>query len=503
MASSVSPSDAAPNGSVTEKGASAGTAPPAAAPPSSTGMILKVLAILLVTVAVWLIPPPEGVDPRGMHMAGIFLGTILALILQPLPTASVALVGLAAAMITGTMDPGKEALTGFGNSAVWLIVAAFFIADGFLLTGLGRRIALWFVTKLGKSSLGLSYGMAVTDLILAPATPSNTARAGGVVFPIISSLARVQGSTPDTPESRRRLGAYLSMTAVQVNTITSAMFLTAMAGNPLAAKFAADNGVQITWGSWALAAIVPGLVALAVMPWAMTKIYPPELTKTPDAPGRAREQLHQAGPMSRGEVIMAGTFVALLLMWVLGSLLDLNATAVAFVGVAALLVTKVLTWKDMAANGGAWSTLVFFGVLVGMATHLNELGVIDWIGRSVSGAVGGLPWYVAFALLALVYFYVHYLFASNTAQIVAMYAVFLTAAVAAGTPPVFAALAFGFIGNLFGGLAHYSSGPAGVVYGSGYVPTNEWFRVGFLASLVNIVIWTVVGGAWMKVLGMW
>ena len=168
--------------------------------------MVKIGLILVVTLAVWVVPAPEGVDPRGMHMAGIFLGTVLALILQPLPTAPVALVGLAAAMITGTMDPGEEALTGFANSAVWLIVAAFFIADGFLLTGLGRRIALWFVTKLGRSSLGLSYGMAVTDLLLAPATPSNTARAGGVVFPIISSLSQVQGSTTKSTESRRRLG---------------------------------------------------------------------------------------------------------------------------------------------------------------------------------------------------------------------------------------------------------------------------------------------------------
>lgn len=466
-------------------------------------MAVKVAVILVVTAAVWLIPAPAGVDPRGMHMAGIFLGTILALILQPLPTASVALIGLAAAMITGAMDAGTEALSGFGNSSVWLIVAAFFIADGFLLTGLGRRVALWFVTKLGRSALGLSYGMVVTDLVLAPATPSNTARAGGVVFPIIRSLAEVQGSTPETPQSRRRLGAYLSMTSVQANTVTSAMFLTAMAGNPLAAKFAADAGVSISWGTWALAALVPGVVLLVLLPWVMSKIYAPTMKKTPDAPAQAREALRQAGPMSRHEIVMALTFVALLVMWCLGSVWDLNSTAVAFVGVAVLLATKVISWKDMAANGGAWSTLVFFGVLVGMATQLNDLGVIDWIGASVASAVGGFSWVVAFLILALVYFYVHYLFASNTAQIVAMYAVFLGGAIGAGAPPLLAALVFGFIGNLFGGLAHYSSGPAGVVYGSGYVPTNEWFRVGFLVSLVLLAVWGVVGGLWMKVLGMW
>ena len=196
-------------------------------------MILKIIAILAVTLTVFFLPPPESVDPRGMHMAGIFAGTILGLILQPLPTASVALIGLATAMMTGTMSAKEEALQGFSNSTIWLIVAAFFIADGFLLTGFGRRIALMFVSLLGRSSLGLSYGMALTDLILAPATPSNTARAGGVIYPIIKSLATVNDSTPESDESRHRLGSFLSLTTLQVNTITSAMFVTAMAGNPL------------------------------------------------------------------------------------------------------------------------------------------------------------------------------------------------------------------------------------------------------------------------------
>lgn len=468
-----------------------------------TKQIIQVVAILAVTLIIFFLPVPDGVDPRGMHMAGIFVGTILGLILQPLPTASVALIGLAAAMMTGTMAAKDEALTGFGSATIWLIVAAFFIADGFLITGLGRRIALIFVSKLGKSSLGLAYGMALTDLVLSPATPSNTARAGGVVYPIVKSLAVVNNSEPTEESSRRRLGSYLSLTAVQVNTITSAMFVTAMAGNPLAVGFAEKQGVHITWGTWALGAIVPGLVALILMPWIMMKLYPPTLRETPDAPAQAREQLKESGPMSRNEWIMAGTFVLLLALWVLGTTLGVNATSAAFLGIAILLVTKVLTWNDMAKNSGAWSTLIFFSVLVAMAEHLNTLGVIEWIGNSVSTMVGGMPWMLAFAILFLVYFYVHYLFASNTAQIVAMYAVFLAAAIAAGAPPMFAALMLGFAGNLIGGLTHYASGPAGVIFGSGYVPTNEWFKNSFIASVVNIIIWAGVGVLWLPIVGLW
>ena len=498
--------------------------------PDTISILWKFGVMLVVAIAIALVPTPAGVDERGMLMLGIFVATIIGLILQPLPTPSVSLIGLAAAMVTGAMGMSAarvetvggetvslpiEALGGFANTTVLLIVAAFFISDGFLLTGLGRRIALLFISLLGKTPLGISYGMAVTDLILSPATPSNTARAGGVVYPIIRSIAEVQGSTPETDESRKKVGAYLTFTAAIVNTITSAMFITAMAGNPQAVSQAADLGIDITWGGWALAALVPGLLSLVAVPWVMSKIYGPTTKTTPEAPAMAREELAKMGRLTFGEIVMIFTFLLLLTLWIFGSSisdalngalgtnLQLDATTAAFVGIAVMLVTRVLTWKDMARNASAWNTFIFFAVLVGMAEHLNRLGVIQWIGDFVAGLVGGMPWLIAFAILTLVYFYAHYLFASNTAQIVAMYGVFLGAAVAAGAPPMFAALVFGFISNLFGALTHYASGPSGVVYGSGYVKVGEWFRTAFIMSIVVILIWTIAGGAWMAVLGHW
>ncbi|AFA74628.1 putative transporter, divalent anion:Na+ symporter (DASS) family [Gordonia polyisoprenivorans VH2] len=484
-------------------------APPARSEPSTghhrprfSSLWLTATIPLVVGLVIFFIPAPDGVDASGMRMLGIFVATILGLILQPLPTGAVALVGLALAMVTKTMS-AKQALAGFSNTTIWLIVASFFIAEGFIVTGLGKRIALLFVRAIGRSSLGLAYGMAVTDLVLAPATPSNTARAGGVIYPIVKSLSVLEDSTAETDESRKKLGSYLLLTALQVNVITSAMFVTAMAGNPLAVSAAEDKGIHISWGKWALAAIVPGVVCLIVVPWVMRKVYRPTLLATPEAPGLAREQLREAGRPSVHEWIMGATFVLLLVLWCLSDQIGIDATTTAFVGVAILLVTGVLTWRTLVTDTGAWQTLVFFGVLVAMADQLRELKVIDWVGDKVADSVGGLPWLVAFAILTLVYFYVHYLFASNTAQIVAMYAVFLGAAISAGAPPLFSALVLGFIGSLFGGLAHYSSGPAGVMYGSGYITTSEWFRVGFIMSVVIIGIWTIVGGAWMKLIGIW
>jgi DASS family divalent anion:Na+ symporter len=121
----------------------------------------------------------------------------------------------------------------------------------------------------------------------------------------------------------------------------------------------------------------------------------------------------------------------------------------------------------------------------------------------MSDTVGGLGWQPAFLVLALVYFVSHYFFASNTAHVSAMYAAFLATAIALGTPALLAALVFGFLSSLFGGLTQYGSGPAPVLFGAGYVPLGTWWRMGAAVGALNLAVWLVVGGAWTKLLGIW
>jgi DASS family divalent anion:Na+ symporter len=73
----------------------------------------------------------------------------------------------------------------------------------------------------------------------------------------------------------------------------------------------------------------------------------------------------------------------------------------------------------------------------------------------------------------------------------------------AGAPPVLAALVLAFFSNLFAGMTHYGTGPAPVLFGTGYVELGTWWRMGLLVSVVNIVIWVGLGGLWWKVLGLW
>lgn len=462
----------------------------------------KFILPIVVGLLIWALTPfkPDALDTQAWYMFAIFVATIIACITQPMPIGAVSIIGFTLTVLVGVVDI-KTAVQGFGNNSIWLIAMAFFISRGFVKTGLGRRIALQFVKLFGKKTLGLAYSLVGVDLILAPATPSNTARAGGIMFPIIKSLSESFGSSPKDG-TERKMGAFLIFTEFQGNLITAAMFLTAMAGNPLAQNLAEKTAhVHITWMNWFLAALVPGLVSLIVVPFIIYKMYPPTVKETPNAKQWAENELANMGPISIAEKFMTGIFIVALALWVTGSLIHVDATLTAFIALALLLLTGVLTWKDILNEIGAWNTLVWFSVLVLMADQLNQLGFIPWLSQLIAHSLHGLSWPIVIVLLILFFFYSHYLFASATAHVSAMYAALLGVAVAAGAPPLFSALILGFFGNLLASTTHYSSGPAPILYGSGYITQKRWWTMNIVLGFVYFIIWIGLGSLWMKLIG--
>lgn len=462
----------------------------------------KFILPIVVGLLIWALTPfkPDALDTQAWYMFAIFVATIIACITQPMPIGAVSIIGFTLTVLVGVVDI-KTAVQGFGNNSIWLIAMAFFISRGFVKTGLGRRIALQFVKLFGKKTLGLAYSLVGVDLILAPATPSNTARAGGIMFPIIKSLSESFGSSPKDG-TERKMGAFLIFTEFQGNLITAAMFLTAMAGNPLAQNLAEKTAhVHITWMNWFLAALVPGLVSLIVVPFIIYKMYPPTVKETPNAKQWVENELANMGPISIAEKFMTGIFIVALALWVTGSFIHVDATLTAFIALALLLLTGVLTWKDILNETGAWNTLVWFSVLVLMADQLNQLGFIPWLSQLIAHSLHGLSWPIVIVLLILFFFYSHYLFASATAHVSAMYAALLGVAVAAGAPPLFSALILGFFGNLLASTTHYSSGPAPILYGSGYITQKRWWTMNIVLGFVYFIIWIGLGSLWMKLIG--
>ncbi len=458
------------------------------------------LASFLVGLILWFLPAPQGVSEDAWHLFAIFIFTVLGIITKPLPIGTIAFIGLMLTTVTGTLT-FPQAASGFSNHIVWLIVFAFFIARGFIKTGLGFRIAYHLMSLMGKSTLGMGYGLVATDFVLASAIPSLTARTGGVIFPLLSSLCKAFGSEPHN--GPRKMGAFLFVTAFQGAVITSAMFVTAMAGNPMIVDFAEQVGIPIGWGKWALAAIVPGMLTLLIVPYFIYKVFPPEVKETPEAKKFARKSLKDMGPISMEEIIMLVTFVLLIVLWAGSKIIGIHPAVTATVGLSLLLLTKVLQWDDITSEKGAWNILIWFSVLLMMAGFLTKLGFMGWFSDQVMGALQGVNWVAGFTVLFLVYYYSHYFFASNAAHIGAMFLPFLVLALAMGTPPALAVFSLGFASSLFGGLTHYGCGPAPIFFGAGYVKIGDWWKLGFYVSVINILIFIGLGALWWKLIGLY
>jgi len=475
-------------------------------------------SIAIIFLLWFVISPPEGVTVNAWHLLALFVGTVVAIIGKAMPIGAIAILAITAVAITGVTNDSpsgavKDALSGFSNSLIWLIGIAIIISRGLAKTGLGNRIGYYFISLFGKKTIGIGYALALSELVIAPVTPSNTARGGGIIHPIMKSIAKSFGSSPEDGTSRK-IGHYLALVSYHINPITSAMFITATAPNPLIVKLIADAtgaDISITWGTWALAALLPGLLCIALVPLVVYAVYPPEIKSTPDAKTYAETKLDEMGPMAYGEKVMIGVFSMLLVLWagvpamLFGPEYTVNTTAVAFLGLSALLISGVLSWQDVLKEKSAWDTVIWFSALVMMATFLNKLGLVSWFSTVVQSNIQllGFDWILSTIILVAVYFYAHYFFASTTAHITAMFAAFYLAGLALGAPPLYLGLLLAGASSLMMSLTHYATGTSPIVFGSGYVSMENWWVMGFIMSIVNLSIWGIVGGLWWKALGYW
>jgi divalent anion:Na+ symporter, DASS family len=457
--------------------------------------------ILIYLGVVYLIPRPEAVTPAGWRLTGIFVATVAGLILQPIAGGALVLIAVTLSALVGALTI-QEALGGFGDPTVWLVMAAFFISRALLNTGLARRIALFFVRNFGKSSLGVSYSLALSDMVLAPIVPSNGARSGGVILPIVRSIAELYGSRPGATAGM--LGAFLMPAVYQSICITSAMFYTGQASNPLAAQIAGVTfGYEVTWLSWFMAGIVPGLASVAAIPYVIYRINPPEIRETPHAAQFAADELRAMGPMSRAQKTVAAVFVTVCGLWISAPWHGIDITITALLGAAALLVTGVLSWEDVKSERAAWDIFIWYGGLLRLGRALNDTGVTTEFAKGVGARFEGTGWVFLLIIALLVYFYSHYVFASITAHILAMFTPFVAVLLAAGAPIGLVIFSFAIMSNLSAGLTNYGTTPAPMFFAHDYISLRQWWKIGFVCSVANLLIWGTVGVAWWKLLGLW
>lgn len=451
--------------------------------------MIKKVSPVIVLLLIWFIPAPEGLTMNAWHFLAIFIAVVVGLIVEPVPAALVGFSGISLVAVLGIMGSGKEnitwALSGFSNSVIWLIFAAFMFALGYKKTGLGKRISLVMIKYMGKNSLGLGYAVAISDLILSPFMPSNTARSAGTIYPVASNIPLVFGSTPDNEP--RKLGAYISWVAIASTCVTSSMFLTALAPNLLAVDlFNQGTGNVISWSAWAKIMVPLMLPLFIVTPWLVYIIYPPTQKKSPEAPEWAKKQLNELGTISGKEILMAVLALIALSLWIFGSKIGIHSTTAAIAVVSVMVLTQVITWEDVTSNKSAFNVLIWFASLVAMASGLKKVGILEWIGKSAEVYLASMSPTMLIISMLVMFFVLHYFFASTTAHTTALMPIFLAIAVKLIAPEqmmTFSILLAGSLG-LMGIITPYATGPCPMWYGAGYISQGRWWGLGAIFGIL-------------------
>lgn len=458
----------------------------------------KKMLVLIFGTTLWFIPPPEGISLEAWYLFTIFITTIFSVVFGVLGILVASMLGLVVAIFTKTLSP-EVAFSGFSNDIVLLIVMAFLIAKAVVKSGLGNRIALHMIARFGKTTLGLGYSMIATDMLIAPAFPSNTARSG-LLFPIVYSVAIANGSDPEKG-TEKKIGSFLMFASMLGIGLSSALWLTAMAVNPAGAAIASEYGLEINFGSWILAASVPTIFAAIVLPWLLYKIYPPEVKTTPDAPVYAKEQLAKMGGLSRNEKITAAVFVLLIIAWAFSETWGINRTATAFLGLGLLLLTNVFELEDIRKEGEALITMIWFAILFTMSSALNEMGFMNYVGSLLSEQIAVFASPVAFILLVLIYILLHYLFVSQTAHLLALFGVFMGAGESLGLNLMLLAYMLLFATNYFSVITPQGSSCNVLYLSSGYIKQNDVYKLGGLMTFLSATIYLTLGIGWLLLVG--
>ncbi len=460
----------------------------------SLRVLLKRALPFALAIGIWFAPVPAGLTAQAWHLFAVFAAAIVSVLLGVFPLLTSTMLAAAAVVLTNTISAAK-AFAGFANTSVLLVVVAFLVAQAVVKSGLGQRISLFMVSRFGRSSLGLAYSIVLTDAAIAPAFPSNTAR-GGVLFPIVLSVARGSGSLPDDQKGRR-LGGYLMFCGMAGLAVSSALWMTATSANPIAIQVAKEYGFEVGFGKWLIASCVPALIAILLLPRFVAKLFPPGVGDTPEAPAAARNSLAALGPLSRDERITAIAFVFMVAGWIFADRLQVNVTSIAFGGLGLLLMTGVLTLDDIATQGDTLATFLWLAVLFALSGQLNELGFMSYAGQRLASHMGGLSWPVTYVTLVLIYVIIHYMFVSQSSQVLALLGVFLDVGIRGGVPVPLMAFSLFFASSYFSVITPQGGSQNVIFVGSGYLTQRELYKLGLLTTLFFLAVFLTIGSAWI------
>jgi divalent anion:Na+ symporter, DASS family len=172
-------------------------------------------------------------------------------------------------------------------------------------------------------------------------------------------------------------------------------------------------------------------------------------------------------------------------------------TSIAFAGLGLLLMTRVLTLDDIATQGDTLATFLWLAVLFALSGQLNELGFMGYAGQRLASHLGGLPWPVTYVALIVIYVAIHYMFVSQSSQVLALLGVFLDVGIRGGVPAPLMAFALLFASSYFSVITPQGGSQNVIFVASGYLAQRELYQLGLLSTLFFLAVFLVIGTAWI------
>ncbi|PVU95984.1 hypothetical protein BB561_001451 [Smittium simulii] len=485
--------------------------------------LLNLLPALILTLCIISISPPEGLTKTSMNLLGVFVGAIFAIItsgyrISIIASITVCILVLSNNLMCKTTD-GKNvdchlcgtqivsadvnlnkkdiymcipitsafdaAMSGFSSGIAWLIFSAFQIGKAIQITKLGHRVSLVILYHMGNSLLGLGYAICVIELVLSAFIPSNSARGGGIIFPIITSIIE---SIEMSEFEMQPVYQYINLVGAYANTATSSIFLTSMAGNPLLALKAKEIfGIDFNFSAWFIGCFFVGFVVLLTIPIFSMLYFKPQF-EIQQLKHRISSERYDLGKITSKELKLCAVLFVCIILWAGSPIFKISAPIVAFLATVALMLFDVLEWNDILSNTSAWDTFFWLAIFYTLANQLSLLGISSFIGKVLSNLLSSLSPFMSMIILSIIYYYSTYLFSSTTSHIVALSGPFMEAAKFLKVNPLVFTAILGLFSSLAAVLAPYCCGCIAIYASLPYIKPNDWFKAGIFFSIVQILI---------------
>ncbi|KAI8893217.1 Sodium/sulfate symporter [Globomyces pollinis-pini] len=492
---------------------------------------LKLLFCIIIGIIIWNLEI-DGLSNSAIQTLAVFISTMLAILMTDHPIALVVAIALVVLVlgksldcetvngdwiechkcrikdINGTIpfdcDPYeggfKTALSGYSQPIVWMILCAFHLGYAVESTLLGKRISLMLMKHMGNHLLGLGFAVFASELLLAPFVPSNTARGGGIILPIVMSLIHTLDSSPTHNQD---LGKYLVLCGAHSNLLISSLFITGAAPNPVVvgtAKKLLD--IDFTFMTWTIGAFLPGLICGIILPIFFLWMYKPHYDGK-HVIIEAKNQLELLGPLSVKELQLCTVLGIALTLWMTGDVTDIPETFVAFMALVALLSLNTISWNEVCNNAKAWDTYFWLAGMLVMAEQLSKLGVSDYLGDHCATLIRHITSSPSAAsmLLAFFYFITMFMFSSITGHAVALVGPFLAAGQSIGCSPWLMTAILGYFSSLSACLTPFSTGSVVLYFSQGFFTQTRWVSIGLIVAGIYLSVYLTVGMAWWKLLG--